>query len=1114
MPIVDSRILGMSFVVAGAAVAAGQAPNRSEGGPQLAPPLFSGLTWRNIGPTAMGGRIDRVAVARVRGQPDQIYIAASSGGAFKSTNGGVSWNPVFDAVNGAKSMGDVAVAPSNPNIVWIGTGEETTVAYYWGDGVYKSTDAGRTWTNMGLKDIRHTGRIAIHPTNPDIVLVAAQGRLWGPSSERGIFNTEDGGRTWRKVLFVDENTGANEVLFDPTNPQNLYAASYQRQRKSYGGITVGPASGIYKSVDGGNTWTKATRGLPTAELGRIGLSVSPIDPNIVYADIEVSGARYPAPQGSDGDCPPPGSSGRGINAFESQGGVYRSMDRGETWEQVNPRLDQPAGYFAQIRADPKDRNRVYRLGLQFYVSDDMGKTFRTVQARLHADYHDLWIDPDDNNHLIVANDGGLGISWDRGNTWDYRDNIPISQYWEMSVDTRDPYLICGGTQDNGNWCVPSASRNRNGISNRDVFSVGGGDGMWFAIDPRDTNYAFIETNSVTTTSSIQRLNLSSLQRQSAKPMVGRPINCYDAETVWARGGRGLGRGVGDDPAYRWGWDAPIVFSSVTPGVVYVGANALFKSTDRGGTWKQISGDLSSRVNRDTVFIMGKAVGTVNYSPGGGPSTNPLSVPLFGQITFISESGADGRVLAVGTDDGQVQVTRNGGATWTNVTKNIPGLPPHTFVSSVVASRHAAGRLYATFDGHFNNDENTYVYSSDDYGQTWRKITNGLPATSVNRLAEDPRTPHVLVVSHAYGIHFSNDAGANWHSLSTNMPTVPVRSIVFHARDNALVAGSYGRGIWVLDDVSPLQKLTPDGVRADAMLVSVTRGRQWSTFPLGTTFGVGVFYAPNPELNPVITYYLRGAANGGASISIKDATGRTVRTMQGPVTAGLNRVVWDMRMDPVIEGPAPQGRGGGRGGGGGGGGGGGRGGGAGDDAGPLVQPGEYSATITIPGIARPLTGRFAVTEDSRERMTPADREARQSVIMSLYGLQKTLLTARGASRALLQQADGIKQDLARGGVQVDSVLKRIAQTDAELDRLMSLAGSIARNIESLNAAPLGDQRQQAAWAFADASRAIAMLNRTSQTDLPALYSQHGGGARPRTVGRVALPTNAITTTRSP
>jgi photosystem II stability/assembly factor-like uncharacterized protein len=973
--------------------------------------------------------------------------------------------------------------------------------------VYKSTDAGKTWKNMGLKETRHTGRIAIHPTNPDVVWVAAQGRLWGPNPERGVFKTTDGGVTWRKVLYVDANTGANEVVLDPTNPQILYASTYQRQRRIYGGITVGPGSSIYKSVDGGETWTKIDKGLPTVEMGRIGLDVSPVDSRLIYADVEVSGARYPAPQGSDGDCPPPGSGGRGGNAFESQGGVYRSTDGGETWEQVNSRLDQPAGYFVQVRADPKDRNRVYRLGLGFYVSDDMGKTFRTVPTRLHGDYHELWIDPDDNNHLIVGNDGMVGISWDRGITWDNRDNIPVSQYWEMNVDNRDPFYVCGGTQDNGNWCVPSASRNRNGISRHDVFTVGGGDGMHFQIDPRDTNYAFIETNSVTTTNSIQRLNLTTLQRQSAKPGVGRPISCYDAARVWANGARGLGRGAGTDPSYRWGWDAPILWSTVTPGVVYAAGNVLFKSTDRGGSWKPISPDLSSRVDRDTVFVMGKKIGTVNYSPGGGPSTNPLSTSLYGQITWIGESPLNGQVLYVGTDDGQVQVSRNGGTTWTNVTRNIPGLPPLTFASTVLPSRHAAGRVYATFDGHFNDDESTYVYVSNDFGQSWKKITNGLPTASINRIAEHPRSANLLVVSHGYGLHFSNDGGESWQSLSTNMPTVPVRAIAFHERENSLVAGSYGRGIWILDDVAPLEKLTADAQRQPALLVSTTRGRQWNVFPKGTTFGVADFYAPNPEFDPTITYYVRDAqtAADAATITIADASGRTIRTLRGPAARGLNRVEWDMHMDPAIPSENRQGGGGGGGGGGGFGGFGG----PGPNAGPEVLPGRYGISVSIAGIGAPLRGTILVEADPIEKFSAVDRAGRHTAAMRLYDLQRSLGAARIATRTLAAHGDSMKAELAGGGSgaasALDSVSVRVAQTRAEVDRLIGIAGTLMRSLESFNTTPTADQRQQTAWAFEDATRAINTLNRVSQTDIPRLYAQYAGGTKARSVARVALPT---------
>lgn len=1074
----------------------GQGGNTSAGyaGPQLASPPFAELAWRNVGPTTMGGRVDRFAVARTRGQPDQIYVIATSGGVWKSGNAGASWQPVFGAVNGSQSMGDIAVAPSSPNTVWVGTGEATTVAYYWGDGIYKSTDAGRTWTNMGLKETRHIGRIVVHPTNPDIVLVAAQGRLWGPNVERGVFKTTDGGRTWRKVLYVDENTGANEVVFDPTNPQIVYASSYQRQRKSYGGITVGPGSGIYKSVDGGESWTKLTKGLPTVEMGRIGLDVSAADPKLLYADIEVGGARYPAPQGSDGDCPPAGG-GRGGNTFEAEGGVYRSTDGGESWEQVNARLDQPAGYFVQVRADPRDRNRVYRMGLGFYVSDDMGRTFRTVATRLHGDYHDLWIDPADNNHLLTANDGGVGISWDRGASWDYRRNIPISQYWELNVDNRDPYLVCGGTQDNGNWCMPSAVRNSNGISDRDVWSVGGGDGMHFQVDPRDSNFAFIEVNSSTTTNSIQRLNMSTLQRQSAKPGVGRPVACtaVDVPMRSRAGALGIPRGVGVDPAYRWGWNTPVFFSSVRPGVVYSAANVLFKSTDRGGNWTPISPDLTSRVNRDTVFIMGKRVGTVNYSPGGGPSTNPLSTPLFGQIVWIGESPLNGRVLYTGSDDGQVQVTRDGGVTWTNVTRNVPGLPPLTFVSTVLPSRFAAGRVYATFDGHFNNDDNAYVYVSEDYGQSWRKIITGLPTTSVSRIAEHPRSSHLLVVGHAYGVHFSNDAGAHWQSLATNMPTVPVRSVVFQPRDNALVVGTYARGAWILDDAGPLEALTSAALSNPAVLVSITRGRMWNLFGLGPTYGVGEFYAPNPEFNPVISYYVRDAVAGNATITINDASGNRVRALAVPVVRGLNRVTWDMRMDSAIPGDAEAG---------GGGGGGGRGGGAGPGAGPLVLPGTYAVTVRIPGVSGELRGNATVSEDPLDRMSAVDRRARQDAIMRVYGLQKSLVTARTAAQTLVTQSDSIRLDVSRGGAiaiaQADSLTGRIARLRAETERVLGIAGTMLRAMENFATTPTADQRQHVEWASADAALAVTMLNRASQVDIPALYARHATGMKPRTV----------------
>ena len=1032
-------------------------------GPNLAPPLFAGLTWRSIGPLSVSGRLNDLAIGRVSGQPDQIY-AGFGGGIFKSTNGGTSWNPVFDGVNAMLSVGALAVAPSNANIVWVGTGEAVNPANDWGDGVYKSTDAGHTWTRMGLVDTRQIGRIAIHPTNADIVYVAAQGHMWGSNAERGIFKTIDGGRTWKKVLYVDESTGANDVRIDPINPQVLYASTYQRQRKGYGGILVGPGSAIYKSVDGGETWRKLAHGLPDVDMGRIGLEVSSADPNIIFADVEVGGYVVPSSAGgtggANGDCPPPRAARDGQparNQFDSgKGGLYRSLDAGETWEQVNPGGDTPVGQFSQIRTDPKDRNRVYRLGTGFYVSDDLGKTFRTIGAGIHYEHHALWVDPVDSNHLILGTDGGLVISWDRGLTWDWRSVIGTAQFYEgdISLDARDPFIVCGGMQDNGSVCVPSATHDRNGIGRTDAYTVGGGDGMHFHIDPHDPSYALSDADRA----QIRRVSLVTLQSQTVKPGPGlaRPLSCLSgAASASDRNPLSASvLGPGNKP-YRWEWDTPILFSSVTPGVVYTAANVLFRSTDRSGSWTRISPDLTAQIDRDTVFIMGKRVGALNYSPNGTLIADPAVTSAYGAIISIAESPLAPRVLYTGANDGSVQVTRDLGATWTNVTKNIPGLPPFTPVSGVLASHHVAGRVYATFDGHLNDDDGAYVFVSDDYGQHWRAITAGLPVTPVNRIAEHPRDPNLLVVGDRRGVHFTNDGGAHWQSLNTNMPTVPTMSVLFHPRDDALVAVTYGRGIWILDDVGPLETLTPEGVKSEALLASVTRGREWSLAARQPRSGDEEYYWPNPQFDPAITYYLRDGASGNATITITDLQGAAVRTLTGPAARGLNRVTWDMHMDPADRGAAGsvQLAGGARGGG--------RGrGGVDAAAGPLVLPGRYNLSIRIPGINRALTGKVTVSGDPADIFSERDRAARQAGLMWTYDLEKTLVVARtamGSGAAAQPSSDD-------------------ARVQSELGRLIGITSSLMRGMEGFNTPPTADQRRQMTWAYDDATRAIAMVNR--------------------------------------
>ncbi len=581
------------------------------------------------------------------------------------------------------------------------------------------------------------------------------------------------------------------------------------------------------------------------------------------------------------------------------------------------------------------------------------------------------------------------------------------------------------------------------------------------------------------------------------PGLVRPISCLDAISTASNRPKLSPSvlGPGGKP-YRWEWDTPLFFSGVTPGVVYTAANVLFRSTDRGGSWKVISPDLTAKIDRDTIFIMGKRVGALNYSPNGTLIADPAVTSMFGAIISIGESPLNARVLYTGSNDGQVQVSRDLGVSWTNVTPNIPGLPPFTPVSGVLASRHVAGRVYATFDGHTLDDDHPYVYVSDDYGQHWRQIVSGLPMTPVSRIAEHPHDANVLAVAHRRGVHFSNNGGAMWQSLSTNMPTVPTAVVMFHSRDNALVAATYGRGVWVLDDAGPLQTLTSEALQKPAVLASVTRGRQWNLYTRIPKGGESEYYAPNPEFDPVVSYYLRDGASGDATITISDALNHPVRTLRGPVARGLNRVTWDMHMDSAIReiGASETGRGGR--------GGGGRG--AGGGVGPLVLPGKYMVAISIPGVAAPLHGEFTVSSDPTDTFSAADRRIRQDALMDVYATQKTLIAARGSLRTLTAQSDALHQDLAAAGAAADSVVSRIARLSAEVDRLVGISTALLTGIEGFNSIPTADQKAQMGWMIGDANHAVVTLDRVIQADIPSLYGKFGKGARPRTAPVVTPP----------
>ena len=981
------------------------------------PALLGNLRWRSIGPANTGGRIDDFAVARVPGQPDAIYVATASGGVFKSTNQGTSWTPIFDRVDAMMSIGDIAVASSNPSVVWIGTGEANNrQSSSWGDGVYKSVDAGHTWTLSGLADTRHVGRIVIHPSNPDVVYIAAAGHLWGPNSERGVFKTTDGGQTWSKVLYVDDNTGATDLVLDPQDPQTLYAAMYQRQRKAWGFNGGGPGSGIFRSRDGGATWTRLSNGLPQGDKGRIGLDIFQADPRVIFAVVEAAGR---------------------------ESGVYRSADRGETWQAWSTLNPRPM-YFSQIRADPKDAMRVYLLGSNrgFYISNDGGKTFEDVFSAIHSEDHALWIDPDDTNHLIIGGDGGVSISWDRGQTWLFRDNLPVGQFYEISADTQDPYVVCGGLQDNGHWCVPSATRTRTGISNHDGFNIGGGDGFYARLDPSDPRTAIIESQD----GRANRVNLSTLERQAISPVTRSGIDLPQA----------LRGSLSRTARERWNWNTPIVMSSFDPRTIYMGAHVLFRSPDRGATWKSISPDLTGNVDRDSLEMMDARVPERALSRHDG-------VTAFSTLTTIGESPLDARLLYTGSDDGRLSVTRDGGQTWTTVNDRISGLPPRTYVSSVLPSRHAAGRVYATFDGHYNDDYRAYVYVSDDYGQTWRSITAGLPTASVHKLREHPRTPRLLFAGHERGIHFSTDGGGSWSPLNLNMPTVPVDDILIHPRDNDLIAGTHGRSIWILDNISSLEALTPAAMRSDAFLVPPARARLLSIYNPQAWYGAGQYFAPNPDFSAAIDYYLRVGLKDEVSVTVADARGTTVRTIKGTGRAGLNRASWDLRMEPPVsdaqrETPSAGGLGG-------------------PPQGPLVLPGVYTVTVSAAG--RSLNGELRVEGDPRATFSDADRRTRQNALLNLYALQKSLSAARVAGATAAGQFDfqgarGIASSRA-------DAASRLTQVQADLVAQFNAVTSLARAIEGYSGVPTTDQRRQLDWAFDGAGRAIEAMNIVLRTD---------------------------------
>jgi len=932
------------------------------------PPDFNAalkpLKFREIGPATMGGRIDDFAV--VESDPDIVYVATASGGVMKTENGGTTWEPVFDDQQ-TSSIGAIAVAPSDPSIVWVGSGEANNrQSSSWGNGVYKSTDAGKTWQHLGLAETHHIGRIVVHPTDPNTVWVAAVGRLWGPSKERGVYKTTDGGATWKNVLFVNEDTGITDIAVDPKSPGTAIAAAYQRRRTVFGFAGSGPGSGLYKTTDGGATWKKLEKGLPwdpnakptippaepetKNEIGRIGVSFYRGDSRIIYALIE-----------------------------HAAGGIFRSDDKGETWTKMsdtNPR----GSYYSQVRIDPNNDQRLWVMGANMYTSDDGGKTFKTnLVQRIHGDYHAMWIDPRDSNHMIAGSDGGIHFSRDRGRTWDFTNNVPLGQFYEIGLDMARPYKICGGLQDNNVWCGPSMSFEPRGIDNGDWFTVGGGDGFYAQIDPTDPNIVYAESQD----GNLLRRDLRTHESRNIRPPA-------------AEGER-----------YRFQWNSPIVISAFDPKTIYYGGNFVFRSSDRGDGWTRLGPDLTNGQDRDKLPIMGKAPDKFTLSRHDG-------VQNFPSITTISESPLNKDLLWAGTDDGNVQVTRDGGKTWKNVADKFKGVPKGTYVTRLVASRHAEGTAYATFDGHRSNDFGIYVYMTSDFGETWKPIRTGLPDDTgiVHVIREHHRNPKLLFAGTEHGLYASIDQGAHWWRVKMNLPTVPVDDIAIHPRDNDLVLGTHGRSIWILDDLTPFEQLNDAVLAADLHLFDFRPATLWHLQNRSGNSGHRQFLGPNPPNGALITYYLKSKPDEKekVKITVSDKDGKLIRELDGDKEPGINRVVWNFRVRsltaaPPREGESAESTESAEGGGGGGGGGG-----FGGQAAPRVEPGEYTVKVAVG--KNEQAKKVTVSEDPRLVISAEDRAARRQAIAQLSQMATSASTTQrsltGLHTALKTEIDAWKK----------------------------------------------------------------------------------------------------------
>jgi hypothetical protein len=851
--------------------------------------LIDGLRWRQIGPANMSGRI--TDIEGIPSPSKTFFVATAAGGVWKTTNNGTTFRPVFDNY-GVPSTGDLAIAPSDTNIIYLGTGEPNSRnSISPGGGMFKSTDGGLTWTHIGLRETEHIGRVIVHPTNPNTVWVAALGAAWRPNRERGLYKTTDGGATWSLKKFINDTTGFVDVDIHPRDPNVLFATSYHRLRGPYFLQSGGRGSALWKSTDGGDTWTEVTGGgFPETMKGRMEVAIAASNPDIMYVMVEADTAPNPRPAA-------------GARAQTRPSGLYRSADGGRTWERTANDNVRPF-YYSQVRVHPTNPDRVWFSSTPVKVSDEGGRNARNSTIGLHVDHHAQWIDPNDPQRHIMGNDGGIGISFDNGGNYIFPNTFAIGQFYNISFDMAVPYRVCGGLQDNGSWCGPSRRR-QGAITNAMWFNIGGGDGFGTNQDLTDPNIMY----STSQGGNMGRFNYLTGQRTGfQKPNYRQQYMQWEDSIMIVRGDttrpmtpamrrnvdalRAQQRRDSVDITLRWNWNTPYFLSPHNQSVVYMGANRVMKSVKRGDEMYPISPDLTYA---DSMKIR------VSTRTTGGITLDATGAEMFGTIVSLTESPLKAGLLLAGTDDGRVWITQNDGGAWEELTSRINGVPAGTYVSRLEASNHEVNTFYVTFDNHRRGDFTPYAFITTDGGRTFRSIAAGLPrgaADFVHVLREDPTNRNLLFVGTDVGVYASGDRGATWQKFMTDFPNVPVNDLRIHPRDAELIAGTHGRSIWIVD-IAPLQQLGTMSTAAGTHLFEPRVGIQWGDIPLGGGNPGQLTYAtPSPQYGADIWYRNARAVGGPVRVNIINAKGDTMATLNGSGAAGLQRVTWNYAGRPA------------------------------------------------------------------------------------------------------------------------------------------------------------------------------------------------------------------------